>query len=99
MYKRDEIPFHIASSSAKTLYGLDYYFREMFKEGSIQQIIFDYWNDPNMDEEDFRKKFNHITKVDLVDFIIECQAKGLFGNGFQHYALYGQYENRLGTPV
>lgn len=33
MYK--EIPFHIASSSAKTLYGLDYYFREMFKEGDI----------------------------------------------------------------
>lgn len=46
----------------------------MFKEGSIQQIIFDYWNDPNMDEEDFRKKFNHITKVDLVDFIVECQS-------------------------
>ena len=69
--------------------------REMFKEGSIQQIIFDYWNDPNMDEEDFRKKFNHITKVDLVDFIIECQAKGLFGNGFIHPSSINNYIKKV----
>ena len=65
MYKREEIPFHIASSSAKTLYGLDYYFREMFKEGDILFIDEPEMNlDPN-------------TQIEMAIFLAKCIELGL----------------------
>ena len=57
--------------------------REDFTEGSISQIIFDFW-DGRIKDRKFYTRLNRVAKKDLVEFIIEAQQKGLFGNRYIH---------------
>jgi hypothetical protein len=54
-----------------------------FREGSIEQIIFDYW-DRKIDDAEFFKALMRSPKTVLVEFIQSCQGHGLFGNRYIH---------------
>jgi len=58
--------------------------RENFTEGSIFQIIFDYWNKRIRTENGFKRKLMLKSKAELADFIIQAQSQGIFGNGYIH---------------
>ncbi len=45
------------------------------------------------------KNFDEKTYLEANPDVQAAVTNGLFGNGFQHYALYGQHENRRGVPV
>ena len=51
--------------------------REHFIEGSVDQIVFDYW-DLRTTESQFENQLMALPKEDLVDFIITAQGKGWF---------------------
>lgn len=45
------------------------------------------------------KNFDEQTYLKVNPDVQAAVMSGLFRNGFQHHALYGRRENRLGTPV
>lgn len=55
-----------------------------FKEGSIEQLIFEYWDGEIQKTTDFEDRLMEIDHEELVAFIMNCQTKNLFGNGFIH---------------
>ena len=57
--------------------------REDFTEGSVEQIIFDFW-DGTQKQSDFEMALMEKDKQSLVDFIVVAQGKGIFGNGYIH---------------
>jgi hypothetical protein len=54
--------------------------REDFTEGSVEQVIFDYWDGKTKDLE---QELTKVNKKELVEFIAEVQSKGLF-EGYCH---------------
>lgn len=57
--------------------------KENFKEGSVERIIFEYW-DEAIDNAEFRRILNKVRKEDLIDFIMDAQSRGRFGDGYIH---------------
>lgn len=57
--------------------------RDDFTEGSVEQVIFDHW-DNRINQDGFRNKLLRLPKKELVDFIILIQQKGKFGDGYIH---------------
>ena len=51
--------------------------RENFKEGSIDQLIFDHW-DLRTTESQFENQLMELPKEDLVEFITSAQSRGWF---------------------
>lgn len=58
--------------------------REDFTEGSVEQALFDLWDGKREAEGTAFLLHNRIPKRKLVDFIMEAQSKGVFGNGYIH---------------
>ena len=57
--------------------------RNDFTDGSVEQVIFDHW-DNRIDQDGFRNTLLRLPKKDLVDFIMLIQQKGKFGDGYIH---------------
>jgi hypothetical protein len=51
--------------------------REDFTENSIEQVIFDFWNN-RIDEEELRLRLSnkYTNQEDLIEFILMLQGKG-----------------------
>jgi len=57
--------------------------REDFTDGSVEQAIYDYW-DNRLDQDGFRNTLLRLPKKELVGFIILIQQKGKLGSGYIH---------------
>ena len=55
-----------------------------FKKGTVEKVIFDYWNEKLKKTSDFEFALMELDKQELVYFIMNCQCKGKFGNKFIH---------------
>lgn len=58
--------------------------RSDFKEGGVAQLIYDYWDGRLRDSDVLKCRLMRIKKEDLVDFIMEAQSKGRFGELYIH---------------
>ncbi len=56
--------------------------RTSFPENSVEQIIWDYWDNSSNTTSDFENALSALDKGTLVDFIMSAQSKGRFANGF-----------------
>lgn len=57
--------------------------RDDFTEGSVEQAIFDLW-DNRIDDQQFSDALMKLPQKDLIDFILQLQDKGKFGSGYIH---------------
>jgi hypothetical protein len=58
--------------------------REDFTEGSVGQIIFNFWDGRINKQSDFESALLECDKQSLVDFIMQAQGAGRFGGGYIH---------------
>lgn len=57
--------------------------REDFTEGSINQLIFEFW-DGKITQDELRDRLVDFGSYDLAEFIIDTQGCGRFGDGYIH---------------